>query len=578
MRFLFLLILLFVSNTYAQKFQTVFEKSNGTKTSTYHEVLIFYSDLSQKYNEISLIEMGETDSGYPLQLVVFNFDGKIDLENIKKTNKSTILINNGIHPGEPDGIDASMLLLRNIVQNDQLKEKYKNLIICVIPVYNIGGSLNRNSNSRVNQNGPKSYGFRGNARNFDLNRDFIKTDTKNARAFTEIFHWIDPDIFIDNHVSNGADYQYTLTHLFTQHNKLGGKLGTFLNQKMMPEMEKSLKKKGFIMTPYVNVFNRVPDSGFSQFFDTPRYSTGYTTLFQTLGFMVETHMLKPYKQRVEGTYEWMFSALDFLEKNGKTISKLRKESRKDFLSKKTYPIQWEIDSSKTSKLLFKGYEGEFIKSEITGLNRLKYNRSKPYTRPVTYYNSFKVKKEIEIPEAYIIPQGWWKVLDRLRNNQIEMIPLSKDTVISVEVMQIEDYKTRKGAYEGHYAHFNTTVVKSNKKVTFKKGDFLIPVKQNGIRYLLETLEPEAPDSFFNWNFFDTILQRKEGFSPYVFEDLAIEILNNNADLKSRFEMLKKEDKSFNNNWYEQLNFIYKNSKYQENAYLQYPVYRVIDQN
>ncbi len=576
MRFLFLLILLFVSNTYAQKFQTVFEKSNGTKTSTYHEVITFYSELSQKYKEISLLEMGETDSGYPLHLVVFDIDGKINLEDLKKTNKSTILINNGIHPGEPDGIDASMMLLRDIVQKDQLKEKYKNLIICVIPVYNIGGSLNRNSHSRVNQNGPKSYGFRGNARNFDLNRDFIKADTKNAKAFAEIFHWIDPDIFVDNHVSNGADYQYTLTHLFTQHNKLGGELGAFLNQEMMTEIEKDLQNKGLIITPYVNVFNRVPDGGFSQFFDFPRFSTGYTTLFHSLGFMVETHMLKPYKQRVEGTYELMFSTLDFLEKNGKTISNLRKGSRQAYQSLKTYPIQWGIDSSKTSTLQFKGYEGEFIKSDVTGLNRLKYNRSKPFTRPITYYNWFKPKKEIKVPTAYIIPQGWWKVINRLKINEIKMIPLKKDTVISVEVIHIKDYKTRKRAYEGHYMHYNTTITKSNKKITFKKGDLFIPVRQKGIRYLLETLEPEAPDSFFNWNFFDTILQRKEGFSPYVFEDLATQILKDDANLRSRFELLKKEDENFKNSWYDQLNFIYENSKYQEDAYMKYPVCRTVE--
>jgi len=577
MRFLLLSFLIFISTANAQKFQTIFEKSDGKETATYDQVINFYEGLAKEYPEILIREMGMTDSGKKLHLVIYSSDKNLSFDNLNPNSKNTILINNGIHPGEPDGIDASMMLLRDIVQNDQLKKKYKDLIICVIPVYNIGGSLNRNSNSRVNQNGPNSYGFRGNAQNFDLNRDFIKTDTKNAKAFAEIFHLINPDIFIDNHVSNGADYQYALTHLFTQHNKLGGELGMFLNEKMMPDIEKSLKNKDLIITPYVNVFNRVPDDGFSQFFDTPRYSTGYTTLFHTLGFMVETHMLKPYIERVKGTYELMFSALDFLEKNGKTISKLRKESYKYFLSKKIYPIQWEIDSSKVSKLQFKGYEGEFIKSEITGLNRLKYDKSKPFTKPVTYYNCFKPKNEIRIPEAYIIPQGWWKVLERLKINHIEMIPLKKDTVISVEVLQIKDYQTKKRAYEGHYMHFNTTVVKSKKEVVFRKGDVLIPVKQNGIRYLLETLEPEASDSFFNWNFFDTILQKKEGFSPYVFEDLAIEILNNDKDLRSKFELLKKEDENFNNNWYEQLNFIYKNSKYQEKAYLQYPIYRVIDQ-
>ena len=575
MRYFFILFLFF-SMVKAQNLPTVFEKSNGKETATYEQTIYFYKQLAKEYPEITIHEIGLTDSGKPLHLIIFNTDVDFELENLKSGSKNTILINNGIHPGEPDGIDASMIMLRDIVQNDPLKKKYKDLIICVIPVYNIGGSLNRNSNSRVNQNGPDSYGFRGNARNFDLNRDFIKNDTKNAKAFSEIFHKVDPDIFIDNHVSNGADYQYTLTHLFTQHNKLGGDLGVFLDQKMMPEMEKSLNKKGLIITPYVNVFNRVPDDGFSQFFDTARYSTGYSTMFNSLGLMIETHMLKPYKQRVKGTYELMFSALDFLKSNGKEISKLRTKKHNEFLSKKTYPIQWELDSTVTTILDFKGYEGEFRKSDVTGLNRLKYDRSKPFTKPVTYYNHYKSKKEIGIPEAYIISQGWWKILERLKYNKIKMMPFKKDTVISVEVYQIEDYKTVKNAYEGHYLHFNTSATKSNKEIAFKKGDLFIPTNQKGIRYLIETLEPEAPDSFFNWNFFDTILQRKEGFSPYVFEDLALQILDDNAELRSKFEHLKKEDIDFNNNWYEQLNFIYKNSKYQEKAYMQYPVFRVLN--
>ncbi len=574
MKHFLLIFVFFVSFSYAQDLQTVFEKSNGLETATYKQTISFYKNLANKYPEISIQEIGLTDSGKPLHLVTFNLvsDSKSEPEHFK----TTILINNGIHPGEPDGIDASMMLLRDIVQNEKLKKKYKNIIINIIPIYNIGGSLNRNTTSRTNQNGPISYGFRGNARNFDLNRDFIKNDTKNAQAFTEIFHLINPDVFIDNHVSNGADYQYTLTHLFTQHNKLGGAIGKFLNTKMRPQIENSIKNKNLEITPYVNVFNRVPDNGFSQFLDTPRYSTGYTTLFNTLGFMVETHMLKPYKQRVEGTYEIMISTLEFINNNDAEIKRLRKHANSQVFANKTYPIQWEIDSSKTTTLNFKGYQGNYIKSEVTGLNRLKYDRSKPFTKPVTYYNNFKSTKSIEIPKAYIIPQAWYKVIKRLDLNKIEYQRLKKDTTIVVESYRIANYKTRTNAYEGHYLHFSTEVSKNSKKVTFNKGDLIVPTQQNGIRYLIETLEPEAPDSFFNWNFFDAILQQKEYFSPYIFEDIALEILNNNPQLKADFEKNKIENKDFANNWYAQLDYIHKHSKYYEKAHLQYPIYRIIN--
>ena len=355
---LFLVVLLLFSCKETIKtskdFTTLFEKSNGKETPEYEAIISFYKDLSATYQQISLFEFGETDSGNPLHLVVFNTEGNLTVDEIKKSSKNRILINNGIHPGESDGLDASMLLLRDIVQNDSLQEHYKNSIICVIPVYNIGGSLHRNSHTRANQNGPKEYGFRGNARNYDLNRDFIKQDTKNAAAFAEIFHAVNPDVFIDNHVSNGADYQYAITHLFTQHNKLGGSLGTFLRNEMRPQIEESLENKGIIITPYVNVWGTTPETGFSQFFDSLRYSTGYTSLFHTLGFMVETHMLKPYKIRVEQTYELLFSAIDFTEENSAVIKKLRSKAAEEIIAKKTYPIHYKVDEKKSRDLYFKG--------------------------------------------------------------------------------------------------------------------------------------------------------------------------------------------------------------------------------
>ncbi|MEL6919288.1 MAG: M14 family metallopeptidase, partial [Bacteroidota bacterium] len=454
------------------------------------------------------------------------------------------------HPGESDGIDATMLLFRDFAL-EHLKP-LKNTVLVTIPIYNVGGALNRNSTTRANQNGPKSYGFRGNAQNYDLNRDFIKNDTKNAKTFATIFHLVKPDIFIDNHVSNGADYQYTLTHLFTQHNKLGRDLGTYLHQEMMPDLERSLAETGWDITPYVNVFNQAPEKGFSQFMDHPRYSTGYTTLWNTLGLMVETHMLKPYKKRVEGTYELMTKIADIAENNTKKIKKLRKKASEDRANWKSYPVSWEIDTTKTSILNFKGYEADTLESEVTGFPRLSYNRAKPFTKEATYKNHYRPARTVEIPEAYLIRKGWGKIMTYMDRNGITYRTLEKDTVLWVENYRIEEYSTRQNPYEGHYLHYDTEVSKKSGEVYFLEGDYVIPTNQEGIRYILETLEPEATDSFFNWNFFDTILQQKEGFSPYVFEDEALEMLEKDERLRETFLFKKATDEEFASNWYAQL--------------------------
>lgn len=553
-------------------FETTFETSKGTETATYEEVIAFYLQLAKDYPEINVQTIGETDSGNPLHLVTFNSDGDFNYQKLHD-DKTVLLINNGIHPGESDGIDATMLLYRDLAQNKI--ERPKNVVLVTIPVYNVGGMLNRNSTTRANQNGPVAYGFRGNAQNYDLNRDFIKVDTKNARSFTEIFHLVQPDIFIDNHVSNGADYQYTLTHLFTQHNKLGGDLGAYLHTELMPGLEKNLKKSNWDITPYVNVFNRPPETGFSQFIDHPRYSTGYTTLWNTLGMMVETHMLKPYKKRVEGTYELMKQMVLLAENDYRKIRDLRTKALAELMTLKTYHLNWQVDTTKTTTLEFKGYQADTLLSPVTGQNRLKFDRNKPFSKETAYSNYFVPTDTITVPAAYVVKKGWHKVIDLMELNQIDFYELENDTVLFLESYRIKSYETRKSPYEGHYLHYNTSVLASDKAVHLDKGDYIISTNQSGIRYIMETLEPQAPDSFFNWNFFDTVLQQKEGFSPYVFEDVALDMLEKNQTLRDSFLHKKENEEQFSKNWYAQLDWIFKRSPHYEPAHMQYPVYRIL---
>lgn len=575
MRFFTFLFLAFSIHSFAQKdnkYDTFFEKGNGNQSANYQETIKYYQLLAHDFATIEIQEMGLTDSGEPLHIVIFNAEKEFDFEKIKK-NKAIVLINNGIHAGEPDGIDATMQLYRDLALG-KVKAPKNTIIVC-IPVYNIGGALNRNSTTRANQDGPEKYGFRGNARNYDLNRDFIKSDTRNTKSFVEIFHKTNADILIDNHVSNGSDYQYKLTYIMTQHNKLGTVLGDFMNTEMMPEIVHNLQKKNIETTPYVNSFEDTPNKGFGQFFDSPRFATGYTSLFNSIGFVVETHMLKKYAERVKVTYEYMRSAIDFTDANYQKIKQLRLKNEEQYQPQKSYTIKWEIDTTKTTPFPFLGYEAGYKKSEATTGNRLFYDRTKPFKKDIPYIKEFKLAKEIIIPNYYIIPKGFWPVIELLKSNNIICNTLKKDTLIEVESYKIADFKTTNSAYEGHYLHRNTTVTSSLQKVAFAKGDYIISTQQKGVKYILETLEPEAVDSFFNWNFFDTMLQQKEGYSDYVFEDTAAQILKENTNLKAEFETKKQTEISFSTNPEAQLDWIYKHSVYYEKAHLQYPIYRIL---
>jgi hypothetical protein len=214
-------------------------------------------------------------------------------------------------------------------------------------------------------------------------------------------------------------------------------------------------------------------------------------------------------------------------------------------------------------------------SEVSGKDRLYYDSQKPFEKEINYYLHYQPKKTVTIPKAYILPKAWWPVVERLQWNQIEMTPLQKPETFEVEVYQITDYNTVNQAYEGHYLHSNTKLKTNVEQVTFQAGDFIISTEQAGVKYLLETLEPEAPDSFFNWNFFDTILQQKEGYSAYVFEDIAAELLKNDITLQKRFDDKKKSDSDFAQNGRAQLDWVYKNSPFYEKEHNRYPVYRLM---
>lgn len=563
---------LILAGLYPKAQITPFEKSDGKETATYFEAIDWYKKLDKKSSVISIKTMGGTDSGYPLHLVMVSSDKKFDPIQWHQQGKAVILINNGIHPGEPDGIDASMMLVRDMINKKIILPK--NVAIGIIPVYNIGGCLNRNSYTRVNQNGPIEYGFRGNSQNLDLNRDFTKCDSNEARSFTEIFHYLNPDILIDNHVSDGADFQHTMTLISTQYNKLGPTLGNWLREIFEPKLYQSMSAKGWDMIPYVNFETTDFDKGMRMFMDPPRYSSGYASLFNTLAFMPETHMLKPYKKRVQSTYDLMQTFIEQAGIESLEIKKIRVIATKELMKQKEYPLKWFADSSIFSEITFKGYQTKFNLSEATGLQKMIYDHQQPFTKKIKFYYKFLPGNIIESPKSYIIPQGWHEVIDLLRRNNVKFHQLSNDTILSLNAYQIQDYKSYPNAYEKHHKNYAVKVLLEPKVLRFLKGDFIINVNQPTNRYIVEMLEPTGDDSFFAWNFFDAILQQKEGYSNYRWEEIAADLLKKDSSLKEKIKAKRESDLKFNTDSGAILDFIYKNSAFYEKAFLQYPVYRI----
>jgi hypothetical protein len=560
----------------APAWRTPFENDPaGNTTATYAECVAYYQKLAAAYPaHLHLAEAGPTDAGLPLHEVVLSADGDADPASTRRKNRRILFIQNGIHPGEPEGIDASMMLTRDLLQHKVLLRLLENVTIVLVPVYNIDGMLNRNSTTRVNQNGPAEYGFRGNARHLDLNRDYIKQESRNARSFAQLFQKWQPDVFVETHTSNGADYQYTMTLIATQHSKLVPALGSYLQGQMLPALYKSMEQKKWPMTPYVDFEGQTPESGLQAFLESPRYSTGYAALFNTIGFMPETHMLKAYAPRVHSTYDFLKTVLETVDAQAPALAAARARAAADMAAQTSFPLTWALDDSQHETVQFRGYEGKTKPSEVSGQPRLYYDRAAPFTRPVKYFNTFKATTTATRPKAYILPKAWVEVADRLRRNGATLEPLAREVSVPVEVYYVEDYKTTPKPFEGHYVHSQVSLRTHSETATFHAGDLVVYLKEGApVRYLMETLEPQATDSFFAWGFFDSVLQQKEHYSDYVFEDLAADLLRGDPALRERLEKLKAGNPAFAANGRAQLEWVYQHSGYHEPGHNRYPVAR-----
>ncbi|AYL98496.1 M14 family zinc carboxypeptidase [Mucilaginibacter celer] len=571
-RFLSALLVYFIA-LQAKAQLTPFELSKDKNyTATYPEVIDYYQKLNKLYpQQMRLINYGTTDVGKPLTLIVLSKDKVFDPTLIKKQNKRVLLINNGIHPGEPEGIDASMMLVRDMLKNNALP---KDVVICLIALYNIDGSLNRGL-SRVNQNGPSAYGFRGNYRNLDLNRDFIKADSRNALTFTQILTTWKPEIFLDNHTSDGADYQYVMTLIETQKDKQNPILADYTTKTLTPYLYSKMKKSGYEMIPYGAGEEGLPDSGIVSFLETPRFATGFTAQHNIISYITETHMLKPFDKRVYATYDFMQHLIEINQRDAKLVGELKRKADEDVSKQKTFAMGWAVDNSRVDTITFKGYEAKYKTSEVSGLQRLYYDRDKPYTKTIKYFNSYKVTATADKPLAYVIPQAWGKIIDLFKLNGVQMKQLAHDTTLKLQIYYIADYKTAPRPFEGHYMHSGVKLNPVDMPVKFYSGDYVVYTNQPINRYIVETLEPQGVDSFFTWNFFDSMLSEKEYFSDYVFEDIAADLIKKDPSIKQKLEEAKKNDPKLAQSAEAQLFWVYRNSPYFEKTFLRYPLGRIL---
>ncbi len=555
------------------QYPTPFEQGNQNQTTLWSKCIAFYERLAADFpGALHFLQIGVADNGLPLHAGVVSSDGVRDRSQIKADGRLVFFNNNGIHPGEPEGIDACMALVRDFcVQPERLAALGKTVFL-FIPVYNVYGCINRQATSRVNQLGPEEFGFRANGRNLDLNRDFIKCDSLAAQIFNQFFTDWDPDVMVDTHTSNGADYHYTMTLINTQTDKLGGELGVFLRDTMLPDIYRTMAARGWPTCPYVNPVRATPDDGIEDFLEVPRFSTGYAALHHCIGFMPETHMLKPFADRYASMRTLVEVVLEFTVSNAEQLQALRTAARQADMARRRWPVLWAPDIHRPSAFRFKGYAAVYRPSMLGDYSRLAYDRNQPWEREIPWFNRCTPALEVDAPKRYLIPQAWREVIERLQWNGVALQHLAADQTLLARVYRVTNLVSRPSAYEGHMFHDTVELTVHTETIRAHAGDVLVDLAQTHARYAVETLEPQAHDSFFRWGFFNSMLEKKEAYSDYVFEDTALEMLDQEPELRMRFEAWKKEFPQHISNQEAVLDFIFSNGKrFHEPEWMRYPV-------
>lgn len=556
---------------------THFEKSNKLESPDYENTLKYFQKFANKTPFVKIKTIGITPQGRELKVIIVSKDKAFTPDQAKKTGKAILLIQNGIHPGEVEGKDACMLLLREILITKEKESLLDSTILLIIPVLNIDGHERISPFNRPNQNGPKKMGWRTNALNLNLNRDYLKADSQEIKSFLKLFNdWL-PDFMIDNHTTNGADYQYHVTYGIETHQNIDRDLVNWIVKKYLPNLVTKVEQDGFIVGPYMEFKSGTIESGILDLPAPPRLSHGYCATQNRVCLLVETHSLKPFANRVYSTKSMMEHTISFVNDNYKEIISLNrsadKQTIKNYLAdKKKFPLVL-AGNGKFDKFLFKGFEWYDEHSEISGYTVRKYT-NKPMEIEIPIFNKANSLKKITVPAAYIIPPQFTSVIEVIKSHQIKFNVLNTSKRLKVEKYRFTNIKFAPRPYEGRQLPgFN--VESFTEQCEIQPGSLIVYTNQRQLRVIVNLLEPEAPDSFVNWGFFNAFFERKEYAEAYVMEPYAKQMMKEDAALKNEFYKKVNEDEAFRNNSGERLDFFYKRSPFYDKGENVYPILRMV---
>ncbi|MCS6873655.1 MAG: M14 family metallopeptidase [Pyrinomonadaceae bacterium] len=558
--------------------KTYAEKTDYRRTPSYSQTIEFAQKLDKTSRLIKYESFGKSAQKRDLPLLIAASDEDFSPEKARKNQKLVVLILACIHAGESDGKDAGLALFRDIATGKEA-ELLKSIVILFIPIYNVDGHENFSPYNRINQIGPEEMGFRATSTNLNLNRDFMKADAPETKAFLALWNKWKPDFFIDSHVTDGADHRYDMTYEFPRSYEVSSHIRDWMIENFEKKVIPKIEKEGYLVTRYFELVGREIKDGIATFIATPRFSTGYAALRNRPALLLESHSLKPYKTRVLVTYTMIKKVLEELEESKNSLKEAIYKAEIETINRGEvfnpnyrFPLQLQV-TKQAEPFLFKGYEYLIEDSQVSGAKKIVYTK-KPSDFVVPKYDKAEITVSVDLPLFYIVPVQWEEVISILQIHGIQFYRTKKPLTLEVETYRLTEPKWATRPFEGRIT-LTCNATKVKEKLFFPANSALIPLEQENANVAVNLLEPLSADSFVSWGFFNAIFEQKEFYSDHVMEKIAEEMLKGDEKLKKEFEE-KLKDANFKQNPRARLNFFYERSPYYDKKIGLYPIGRITE--
>jgi hypothetical protein len=553
------------------------ERTRWHETADYDETMRYCRQLEAGSRWVKLLSFGTSGQGRDLPLLVVSRDRAFTPEEARATGKPIVLIQNGIHSGEIEGKDASLMLVRDMAVLQTRASLLDSCIVLVMPIYSADAHERSSRWNRINQNGPDEMGWRTTPIGLNLNRDYLKAEAPETRAFLANLYttwW--PDLLVDDHTTDGADYQHDVTYAIPHGPTVPVPIERWCVDAFEGRVIPRLAAMGHLPAPYLD-FQKDgdPRSGIAFGASPPRFSTGYAPLQARAAILVETHMLKPYGVRVMATYDLLAALLEELRAHPRALTGAVHEAER--LAAKRPGREVALTSHLTDTSVpfpYKGRAWRWETSAVTG-GRIARWSDAPWDTILPLYREMAAGATVIAPAGYLVPREWDAAIALLQRHGVLVRRLAQPWRDTVEVTRIAEWSADPQPHEGHHVITVKRVEVTRRERAFRPGDAWVPLDQRGSLLAMNLCEAQAPDGFLAWNFFDTALEQKEYAESYVIDTVATRMMAADPRLAAEFQAKVAADSAFAKNAFARGNWFYQRSRWADPEQDLLPVVRAL---